>query len=125
MPSTCDVALLQSLVAFFVGALVGGLGIYAGGRLVAGVTDYEHAVWTAVVGALVWAVVSLLFGWLPVLGPVLTLFAWIGVINWRYPGGWLNAAAIAVLAWVASLLALWALSQFGVRGLDVVGVPGV
>jgi len=33
-----------SLTVFVVSALVGGLGLYAGGRVVAGVVDYGRAV---------------------------------------------------------------------------------
>ncbi|MFB6106333.1 MAG: hypothetical protein ABEJ70_05105 [Halobacteriaceae archaeon] len=117
-------ALVHSLVAFVVSALVGGLGIYVGGRLVTGERDYEHAVWTALIGAFVWAVVSLLFGWFPVLGPVVTLLAWVAVINWRYPGGWVSAAAIGLVAWLAAIAVLWVLARLGVHGLGALGVPG-
>lgn len=118
-------ALTASLVAFVVSALVGGLGIYAAGLVVTGVRDYEHAVWTALIGAFVWALSAALFGGLPALGPVLTLVAWVAVVKWRYPGGWVSAAAMGVLAWVASVGVLWGLAQLGVEGIDALGVPFV
>jgi hypothetical protein len=118
-------AIVASLIAFVVSLLVGGFGIYVGGRLLAGERDYEHAVWTALVGAVVWAIASLLLGWIPVLGPVVALGAWVAVIDARYAGGWFTAIAIGVVAWLASIGALYVLASLGVRGLDAVGVPGV
>ncbi|MFB6119551.1 MAG: hypothetical protein ABEJ68_00360 [Halobacteriaceae archaeon] len=117
--------LTASAVAFVVSLLVGGLGIYVGGAVVTDTRDYEHAVWTAAIGALVWGVASFLFGWLPAVGPALTLLAWVWVVNRRYPGGWVNAAAIALLAWAASVGIIHLLARLGVEGLSATGVPGV
>ena len=115
---------LDSVVGFVVSLLVGGLGIYVGGRLVAGVNDYGHAVVTALLGAVVWAVVGLFLGWIPLVGIVVTYLAYVAVVNWRYPGGWLDAAGIALVAWVASLVVLAVLSAVGVGSLSAFGVPG-
>jgi hypothetical protein len=117
--------LIDSLVGFVVSLLVGGFGIYVGARVVVGDSDYGHAVVTALVGAVVWAVVSLLLGWLPLVGLLLTLAAYVAVVNWRYPGGWVEAAGIALVAWVASLVAIAALSVLGLARLSAFGVPGV
>jgi hypothetical protein len=116
--------LLDSIVGFVVSLLVGGFGIYVGARVVVGERDFDHAVVTALVGAVVWALVGLFLGWIPFLGVVLTLVAYVGVVNWRYPGGWLEAAGIALVAWVASLVVLAVLSLFGVGSLSAFGVPG-
>lgn len=117
-------ALVDSIVVFLVSLLVGALGIYAGARLVTGAGDYAYAVLTALIGAIVWAVVGALFGWIPLLGPLVTLIAYVAVINYRYPGGWGNAVLIALVAWVASLVVLSALALVGVGSLEAVGVPG-
>ncbi|MFC7045194.1 hypothetical protein ACFQH6_07030 [Halobacteriaceae archaeon GCM10025711] len=121
--------IISSLIGFVVSLLVGGFGIYVGGRMVTDSGDYEQALWTAVFGALGWAVVSLFFGWIPILGglvvPVVALALWVGIVNWRYPGGWTEALLIGLVAWLASLLTLWVLSLVGVTGLDAFGVPGV
>jgi len=114
-----------SVVALVVGFLVGGLGIFVGGLVITGTRSYEHAVWTAVIGALVWGVASFLFGWLPALGPVLVLLAWVWVVKSRYPGGWVSAAAIALIAWAASVGIIRLLAEYGVDGLSATGVPGV
>jgi hypothetical protein len=118
-------AFIDSVVGFVVSLLVGGFGIYVGARVVVGENDYEHALVTALVGAVVWAVVGLFLGWIPLVGVVLTLVAYVGVVNWRYPGGWVAAAGIALVAWVASLVVLAVLSVLGVTSLSAFGVPGV
>jgi len=35
---------IDSAIVFVVSALIGGLGLYVGGRVIAGVEDYGHAV---------------------------------------------------------------------------------
>jgi hypothetical protein len=117
--------LVDSVVGFVVSLLVGGFGIYVGARFVVGERDYGHAVVTALVGAVVWAVVGLFLGWVPLVGVLLTLLAYVAVVNWRYPGGWVEAAGIALVAWAASLVTLAVLSLLGVGSLSAFGVPGV
>lgn len=118
-------ALLESLVVFVVSLLIGALGIYVGARAVAGVDDYSYAVVTALVGAIVWVVASFFLGWVPLLGPVLALLAYVAVINWRYPGSWLNAVAIALVAWVSAFAVLYVLSLLGLTTFEAMGVPGL
>ena len=118
-------AFVDSLVVFVVSLLIGALGIYVGARTITGVDDYGYAVITALIGAIVWAVVGFLFGWIPLLGPLLTLVAYAGVINSRYPGGWTNAIMVALVAWIASLVVLYVLALVGIAGFEAIGVPGV
>jgi hypothetical protein len=118
-------ALLDSLIVFIVSLLIGALGIYVGARIIADVDDYTYAIVTALIGAIVWVVVSFFVGWIPLLGPLLALIAYIGVINWRYPGGWLNAAAIALIAWLAALAVLYVLALFDIVAFEAMGIPGV
>ncbi len=117
--------LVESAVVFIVSALVGGLGIYVGAAVLAGSRSFEHAVWTALIGAAVWGIVSFLVGGIPVVGPVLTFVAYLAVIKWRYRGGWLTAAGIALVAIVTALIVLSVLASFGVGSLSAIGVPGV
>lgn len=119
------VGALNSVVVFVVSALVGGLGIYAGTRLLSNARGYDHAVWTALFGALAWVLASALFGWLPLLGTALTYLAYLAVIKWRYRGEWFTAAGIALVGWLASSLVLELLSTFGLGGFSALGVPGV
>ena len=118
---------LQSgLIAFAVNLLIGGAALHLAARYVVyrdrpGALTYEHAVVTALLGAVVWAVLSLV----PVIGVLLALAGWIGVIGWRYPGGWLDAAKLGVAVWVAAVVILAVLEFAGVRTLSALGVPGV
>lgn len=110
------------LVTFAASLLVGAGAIHAGAAAV-GVADargYAHAVLTALVGALVWALLDPI----PLLGGLLALVAWIGVIRWRYAGGWLRSAVVGVVAWVAAVVALAALELVGVGAVSALGVPG-
>jgi len=112
---------LGSIVAFVVALLVGGLAIYLSARFVVDVNDYGHAVVTALLGALGWALTS----WIPLVGPLIALVVWVGVINWRYPGGWVKAAIIGGGAWIAALLVLFVVNAVFGLGVGAFGVPGV
>ncbi|QHS17495.1 hypothetical protein GWK26_10250 [haloarchaeon 3A1-DGR] len=111
---------LGSIVSFVVALLVGGLAIYVGARVIADVDDYSHAVITALIGAVAWALVS----WVPLVGPLIALVVWVGVINWRYPGGWGQAAIIGLVAWIAALVILIVLNGLLSLGIGAFGVPG-
>jgi len=119
------VAVLDSVIVFVVGALVGGIGIHVGALALSDARSYEHAVWTALIGALAWLVASALFGWLPLLGTALTYLAYLAVIKWRYRGGWITAAGIALVGWLAASIVLSLLAAVGLGGFSALGVPGV
>lgn len=110
----------DQLVVFVIGLLIGGLAIYVAARYVVGTADYANAVLTALIGAVVWALVS----WIPVVGTLLALVAWIAVIKWRFPGGWVKAAIIGVAAWAVAIVVLAALALVGVGSFEAIGVPG-
>lgn len=111
---------LGAVLSFVVALLVGGLGIYAGALVVTGEDDYGYAVVTAFVGAVAWALTS----WVPIIGPLIALVVWIGVINWRYEGGWVDAAIIGFVAWLAATVVLVVLNGLLGLGLGAFGVPG-
>ncbi|MEA5389464.1 hypothetical protein VB779_22240 [Haloarculaceae archaeon H-GB11] len=117
-------AVVDTLAVFVVSLLVGALGIYLGARLVTDESDFTDAVVTALIGSVVWAIVAFFVGWIPLLGPLLALIAYVAVINYRYPGGWRNAIVIALIAWVASVVVLFVLSLVGFTAFEAVGVPG-
>ncbi|MFW5919563.1 MAG: hypothetical protein ACOCSF_05125 [Halanaeroarchaeum sp.] len=121
-----DAAAIGSAVfVFLVSLLVGVVAIRLGARLLVDRdTGYRRATMTALIGALVYAVVGLVFGWIPFLGPFLMLLAWVGVINWQYPGGWGTAIGIGFVAWIAAIVILFALSSIGVISPEAMGVPG-
>jgi hypothetical protein len=118
-------ALVDSIVVFVISLLIGALGIYVGARVISSYDDYTYAIISALIASLIWVIVAFFLGWIPFLGPLLALVAYIGIINIRYPGGWLNAAGIALIAWVASLLVLYVLSVVGLTNFGAVGVPGL
>ena len=115
------VPVVGGLVSFVVALLIGGLAIYISARVVVDVDDYSRAVITAVLGAVGWALTS----WIPLVGPVIALVVWVGVIKWRYPGGWVKAAIIGVGAWLSALLILVVLNSVLGLGIGAFGVPGV
>lgn len=114
-------AFIGSIVAFVVALLIGGLAIYLSARLVVDVDDYRYAVITALIGAIAWALTS----WIPLVGPLVALVVWVAVIKWRYPGGWVNAAIIGVVAWLSALVILWVVNSVLGLGIGAFGVPGV
>ncbi|PSP90309.1 hypothetical protein BRC90_01690 [Halobacteriales archaeon QS_4_69_34] len=119
-------AVLDSVVIFLVALVLGTIGIYAGVRLVADRdVGYVNAAITALLGAIAWGVVSYFVGFLPILGALLALIVWIGVINWRYPGGWLTAAGIGFVAWLVVFVIQYALALVGLITTDALGIPGV
>lgn len=113
--------LVGSVITFVVALLIGGLAIYVSARVIADVDDYGHAVVTALIGAVAWALTS----WIPLIGPIIALIVWIAVINWRYPGGWIEAVLVGLVAWVSALVILFVLNAVLGLGIGAFGVPGV
>ncbi|MFW5917914.1 MAG: hypothetical protein ACOCR0_00375 [Haloferacaceae archaeon] len=115
------ISVIGSVVAFLVALLIGGLAIYLSARVIVDVDDYSHAVVTALLGAIAWALTS----WIPLLGPVIALIVWVAVIKWRYPGGWTTAVLIGVIAWLAAVIILLVLNSVLRLGVGAFGIPGV
>lgn len=118
-------ALIDSILVFIVGLVIGGLGIHLGAMLTTGKSDYSKAIITALIGAIIWSIVGLFFGWIPLLGPAIVFLAWLTVINMSYEGGWINSAIIAFIAWISVLIILYLLAALGIGGFEAIGVPGV
>jgi len=110
----------ERLLGLAAGLLVGGLALFVGSRFVTEATGYDHAVFTALIGALAWSLLSPI----PLLGPVIALAAWIAILRWRYPVGWLRAGGVGVAAWVVAVVVLAALELVGVHTISAIGVPG-
>lgn len=119
---------LGSLVTFVVGLLVGGLGVYVGSQMVTGRGDFGTALWTALFGSLAWALATFLLGWIPLLGPllglILGLVLYLGVISVQYEADFAEAAAIALVAWLAVVVVRFFLG-FLLGPIGAVGVPFV
>ena len=116
--------LVAAFTVFLVSLLIGAVGIYIAASIITDKKDYFYAVGTALIGALVGAIVGITIGWIPLIGPLATLIAWIAVINWRYLGGWMDAALIGFTAWIATLVVLFILQAIGLPVQGSVGVPG-
>lgn len=117
----------SSILVLVVSILVGGLAIHVGAAFAFASRDYAHAIVTAVLGALAWAVVNYLFTELALAGNLSSLIAlivWIGVVGWRYETGWLRAGVIGIFAWLAAIVALAVLDLLGVGGIGAYGIPG-
>ncbi|WP_324664800.1 hypothetical protein [Haloarcula sediminis] len=118
-------SLVSGVFVFLVSLLVGTVAITLGAQaLLDRDTGFRRAAITALLGALVYALVGVFFGWIPLLGPVLMLVAWVGVINWQYPGGWGTALGIAFVAWLVAVILLYGLGLLGIA-TDAFGIPGV
>ncbi|MFC6756540.1 MULTISPECIES: hypothetical protein [Haloarcula] len=118
-------SIVSGVLVFLVSLLVGTVAIALGAQvLVDRDTGFRRAAVTALFGALVYALVGVFFGWIPLLGPILMLLAWVGVINWQYPGGWGTALGIAFVAWIVAVLILYGLALLGIA-TDAFGIPGV
>jgi hypothetical protein len=118
-------ALVSAVFVFLVSLLVGAGAIHLSARLLIDRdTGFRRAVLTALLGAIVYTLVGLFLGWIPILGPLLMLLAWVGIVNWLYPGGWGTAIGIGLLAWILAVLILFALSEFGIVTPEALGVPG-
>ncbi|MFC6904426.1 hypothetical protein [Halalkalicoccus tibetensis] len=117
---------LDTAIVFVVSLLVGTLGIYVGVSLATNeAIGFGGAAITALIGAVAWGVVSFFLGGIPLVGPLLALAAWIGVINVRHTGGWGAAALIGLVAWLVAAGALYALATAGFVSASAIGVPGV
>lgn len=122
------VTLQGSLVVLAVSLLVGGLAIYLGALFALKSRSYTHAVVTAALGGVAWWLVDLALSELSLgvggsVASLLGLVVWALVLRWRYNAGWVRAALIGVLAWLAALVVLALLSDLGVSGIDAYGVP--
>ena len=89
------------------------------------VTAFIGSIVAFVVALLVGAIGWALFSWIPLIGTLLALVVWVGVINWRYPGGWTRAAIIGFVAWLSALVVLFVLNAVFGLGIGAFGVPGV
>ncbi|MWG34187.1 hypothetical protein GQS65_06725 [Halomarina oriensis] len=114
-----------TILVFAINLIVGTGAIHLGAMLVVDRdTGYVRAGITALVGAVVWALVVFFLPGVPVLGPILGLVIFVTLINWQYPGGWVTAAAIGIVAWLVAVGLLWVLATFDLVGFQALGVPG-
>lgn len=119
-PAALGAPIGDSVVVFAVSLLVGGLAIHVAATHFVGAGDYGDALLTALLGAIAWSVLDVV----PLVGPLLALVAWVGVIKWRYPVGWVRATLVGVAAWAVATVVLAALALVGIGSFEALGVPG-
>ncbi|PSP86002.1 hypothetical protein BRC96_00205 [Halobacteriales archaeon QS_6_64_34] len=118
-------SLVSGVLVFLVSLLVGTVAIAFGAQLLIDRDmGFLRAAVTALIGAFVYSLVGVFLGWIPLLGPILLLVAWVGVINWQYPGGWGTALGIAFVAWLVAVALLYGLALLDIA-TDAFGIPGV
>lgn len=115
----------SAVLIWIIGLIVGAIGINVGARLMIDrATGFRRAIITAAIGAFVWAILSFFVGWIPLIGPLLMLIVWIGIINWQYPGGWGTALGIGIAAWIVAFVIVYLVSLTGAIAPTAVGIPG-
>lgn len=66
---------------------------------------FTDAVWIAVLGVLIGAVIGwLLPGWGAILGTLIQIVVWLGLIKHFFDCGWLKALVIAIIAGIVYLI---------------------
>ena len=117
-----------SLLVFAVSLLIGGFAIHVGATIAFASRNYSHAVLTALLGAIAWAIVDIglsEFGISGLAASLAGLLVWIFVVRLRYNVGWIRAGIVAAVAWLAALLVLLLLATLGIGNLEAFGVPGL
>ncbi|QLK24369.1 hypothetical protein HYG81_09535 [Natrinema zhouii] len=114
------IGLEDRLLTFAVNLLIGGMALHVGTHVVSDTREYAHAVLTALLGALVWALLEPV----PLLGGLLAVVAWVAVVKWRYRHGWVRSSAVGIAAWAAAVVVLAALELAGIGSVSTLGVPG-
>lgn len=118
-------AIISAVFVFLISLLIGTAAIHLGAQvMIDRDTGFLRAAVTALIGAIVYALIGFFLGWIPFLGPLLMLIAWIGIINLQYPGGWGTAIGIGFIAWIVAILILFALNTLGIITPEALGVPG-
>jgi len=124
-PNGQQAAIVSAVFVFLVSLLVGTVAINLGARLLVDRdTGFRRAIVTALIGSIVYTLVGFFLGWIPFLGPLLMLLAWVGVVNWQYPGGWGTAVGIGVVAWLVAVVLLYVLAAFDIVTAEAIGIPG-
>lgn len=117
-------AIISAVFVFLISLLIGTAAIHLGAQvMIDRDTGFLRAAITALIGAIVYTLIGFFLGWIPFLGPLLMLIAWIGIINLQYPGGWGTAIGIGLIAWIVAILILFALNTLGIITPEALGVP--
>ncbi|KTG07616.1 hypothetical protein AUR64_02855 [Haloprofundus marisrubri] len=65
---------------------------------------YEDAALTAVLGVLLGGLVTLLLGWIPVVGPLFSPAVWVAVVKRVTESDWLVAVLVGGISWALTVV---------------------
>ncbi|WP_049901599.1 hypothetical protein [Natrinema sp. J7-1] len=111
---------LARMLTVAVSLLVGGVALHASTHVLADARGYTHAVVTALLGALAWALLEPI----PLIGGAGAIITWVAIVKRRYRLRWLRAAGVGVATWAAAVVVLAALELLGIGSVSALGVPG-
>jgi heme/copper-type cytochrome/quinol oxidase subunit 2 len=115
---------IPTLFGFVASLIVVSIATYASTAVLTEESSYVHSFGTALLTSIVWFGVTYFTGGTFVIaGPVLAIVAYIAVVNWRYPGGWIRAGAITIVTWIGTFVILYALAALGFSSFQALGVP--
>lgn len=103
---------LGAILSFVVSLLLSGAAIYIGASMLADVQDFGLAVMTAFFGTVALMVTDFFLGWIPLVGFAAALLAYLTVVNLAYPGGYVKAAGISLIALVTEIVVTLFLAFF-------------
>lgn len=115
-----EIDLVLLAISIIVRIVVLSIVLWGAGRLLAGAqkAKFTDAIWIAVLGTVIGAIVEYIFvGVLGLLGSLLVLFIWLALVKHFFDTGWLRALAIAIVAVIfyVILLAILGLLQIGIN----------
>ncbi len=114
-----EIDLISLAISIVARIVVLSIVLWGAGRLLAGAqkAKFTDALWIAVLGTLIGAVVeNFVGGVLGLLGAVLVLFVWLALVKHFFDTGWLRALAIAIVAVIFYIILL------AILGLLLVGI---
>lgn len=101
-------ALLEIVIGFLISLLVSGVIIYLATKLLGEDEGFGTAILAALVGAVIFALVSYLVGidWIATL---ISGIAWLIALSNLYQIGWLKSLVIAIVIWIFAAIVSWVL----------------
>ena len=92
-------ALLGAFIGFLISLVISAVVIYLATKLLGEEEGFGTAILTALIGAIIFALVTLFFGggWI---AAVIGGLAWLIALGSLYSMGWLKAFVIAIIIWI-------------------------
>lgn len=128
IPAQLSTPVSYAIVTFIASLLVGTAATYIATTALLDESSLIHSFVTALIASVVWIGITYFTGgtsvsFIPVLGPVFALAAYIIVIDLRYPGTLVRATGISVLTWAINFVILYLLALAGISSFALIGIP--